>query len=164
MTCKVKGGKPLVSSVDFYCRGHPDTEPDEETLTGVQAVVTIPRLTSAHHGMTCVCSAEWKVPEMYTHKAYVTLTVVTGDVGSKDVGRKNELWTVVGIVVEVFIIVGVVIVAKAYDWIVQYNTALRDSGGMRVGRPGGEGGQSVFARDKVVYRIRFTSDWVSVIA
>ncbi|KAL8624654.1 hypothetical protein ACOMHN_045189 [Nucella lapillus] len=77
MSCVVHGGKPLVSSVDFYCPGHLDTEPDVESRTYVQASVTIDRLTSSHDGVTCVCSAEWKVPEMYAEKAYVTLRVVS---------------------------------------------------------------------------------------
>ena len=79
MRCTVKGGKPLVSAVDFYCPGHRDMEPDEEGLTEVHATVTIRRLMSSDNEVTCVCSAEWKVPEMYTAKASVTLRV-TADV------------------------------------------------------------------------------------
>ncbi|XP_076455843.1 uncharacterized protein LOC143290359 isoform X2 [Babylonia areolata] len=94
MTCTVQGGRPLVTAVDFTCPGHPDTEPDEEGRGKVTASVTIPRLTSWDHGVTCVCWAEWKVPELYVSRAYVTLSVTSPSSASSSAvrgGGKEEL-------------------------------------------------------------------------
>nr|KAG5688319.1 hypothetical protein BaRGS_009951 [Batillaria attramentaria] len=41
MTCTVSGGKPLVTSVDFSCPGHPDVEPDDVTKRAVISTLTI---------------------------------------------------------------------------------------------------------------------------
>ncbi|KAK7468148.1 hypothetical protein BaRGS_00036612, partial [Batillaria attramentaria] len=66
MTCTVSGGKPLVTSVDFSCPGHPDVEPDDVTKRAVISTLTIGALAAEDDGILCECSAVWKDSDAYT--------------------------------------------------------------------------------------------------
>ncbi|KAK7488163.1 hypothetical protein BaRGS_00020605 [Batillaria attramentaria] len=75
MTCTVRGGKPLVTSVVFQCTGQPDDVPDDGDDTEVRSSLTINPLTAADNGKVCTCSAVWKAAALYTLKDSRTLSV-----------------------------------------------------------------------------------------
>ncbi|KAK7468145.1 hypothetical protein BaRGS_00036609, partial [Batillaria attramentaria] len=52
MTCTVSGGKPLVTSVNFSCPGHPDVEPDDVADRTVISTLTIGALAAEDDGIT----------------------------------------------------------------------------------------------------------------
>nr|KAG5688321.1 hypothetical protein BaRGS_009953 [Batillaria attramentaria] len=51
MTCTVSGGKPLVTSVNFSCPGHPDVEPDDVADRTVISTLTIGALAAEDDGI-----------------------------------------------------------------------------------------------------------------
>ncbi|KAK7483330.1 hypothetical protein BaRGS_00025390 [Batillaria attramentaria] len=73
MTCLVRGGKPLVTSVNFFCPGHLD-ESDIRGDSEVQSLLQI-GLAAEDDGINCICTAEWKRPEMYVLSATRKLAV-----------------------------------------------------------------------------------------
>ncbi|KAK7488165.1 hypothetical protein BaRGS_00020607 [Batillaria attramentaria] len=75
MTCTVRDGKPLVTSVIFQCDGYPDVEPDDVVGTEVRSSININPLTSADNGVVCNCSAVWKTAALYTMTDSRTLVV-----------------------------------------------------------------------------------------
>ena len=81
LSCSVTGGKPLVSSVSFWC-GHgpgdgPDTTATVDGVTTVTSGVTFDRLDLTMNGTVCPCSAHWsKRPSLYTQTATTTIIVI----------------------------------------------------------------------------------------
>lgn len=75
MTCVVQGGKPLVTSIFFYCLGHSDVKRDIFRKTEAQSILIINPIKASDNGSTCFCSAKWKNSDMYSLKVNVTLRV-----------------------------------------------------------------------------------------
>ncbi|KAK7088723.1 uncharacterized protein [Littorina saxatilis] len=78
LTCTVRGGQPLVTSVHFFCTHPvlPDGD-DTTTTTAVSSSVTVrASLDDAGSAMTCLCNAVWSVrPQYYTMTASVVYTI-----------------------------------------------------------------------------------------
>ncbi|KAK7483345.1 hypothetical protein BaRGS_00025405, partial [Batillaria attramentaria] len=74
MTCLVRDGKPLVTSVIFSCPGHQDA-PDIRGNSEVQSILVIDSLVTEDNGTSCICTAEWKRPDMYLLSATRMLSV-----------------------------------------------------------------------------------------
>ncbi|XP_025102771.1 uncharacterized protein LOC112569250 isoform X1 [Pomacea canaliculata] len=76
LTCKVSGGRPLVSSVNFTC-GHHEDEEDSVSGSFVSSVVTLDPVTAKDDGIRCRCSAKW-LPEItqYSQTEEVVLNVI----------------------------------------------------------------------------------------
>ncbi|KAK7485547.1 hypothetical protein BaRGS_00023235, partial [Batillaria attramentaria] len=75
LTCQVSGGKPLVTSVTFTCQSrHPDN-PNDVTVSGSVSSSLDVSVTQYDDGITCSCTARWKVASYYRDSADTTLTV-----------------------------------------------------------------------------------------
>ncbi|KAK7483334.1 hypothetical protein BaRGS_00025394 [Batillaria attramentaria] len=74
MTCTVRDGKPLVTSVIFSCPGHEDAA-DIRGDSKVQSILVIDSLATEDDGKICVCTAKWKHTDMYLLSANRTLSV-----------------------------------------------------------------------------------------
>ncbi|KAK7485542.1 hypothetical protein BaRGS_00023230, partial [Batillaria attramentaria] len=75
LTCEVSGGKPLVTSVTFTCQSrHPDN-PNDVTVSGSVSSSLDVSVTQYDDGITCSCTARWKVASYYRDSADTTLTV-----------------------------------------------------------------------------------------
>ena len=75
VTCEVTGGKPLVTSVSLTCSSrHPDNPSDVTGSDSVSSSLQM-TLTDDDDGITCSCTAVWKVTSFYTLSDSTTLTV-----------------------------------------------------------------------------------------
>ena len=75
LICEVTGGKPLVTSVSLSCSSrHPDNPSDVTGSDSVSSSLQM-TLTDDDDGITCSCTAVWKVTSFYTLSDSTTFTV-----------------------------------------------------------------------------------------
>ncbi|XP_070174676.1 low-density lipoprotein receptor-related protein 2-like isoform X2 [Littorina saxatilis] len=118
LTCTVSGGKPLVTSVNFWCNSHPDNKTDVRGQNKVQSVLDIRSLEPEDDAMSCVCTGDWMNRDFYKLSETITLRVngtssnVHGKTGSStdsSTSTRSIVGAVVGVgVVIIIVIVGIV--------------------------------------------------------
>ncbi|KAK7483356.1 hypothetical protein BaRGS_00025416 [Batillaria attramentaria] len=125
MTCLVRGGKPLVTSVIFSCPDHPDKQQDIRGDSYVQSLLLINSLTAEDDGMRCTCTAEWKQTDWYALSATRVLRVKRA--AASNAASNQEGAAVGGAIGGVLIIIAVTLVVIFLIW--------RRSGRRKRGRP-----------------------------
>ena len=79
--CRVTGGQPAVSTVNFWCTvkagDSPDTTATVKGVTTLTSSVTFNRLDLTMNGTACQCSGQWSErPSLYTQTSTVTIIVI----------------------------------------------------------------------------------------